>query len=373
MHFGLETRYNSNLDTIDTKSIINQDLKDSIEIELPIPNGKRFDSFQRLGRIDSELRAKITTREYTKAEKLITFLNKIYKPNRFNDLKEITIRNSIYYFILKADGTYIREDYLSSGEFFVISLYKLLMQGKKLIVIDEIDISLDASAQVNLLKVLKCFCNENEVNILFTTQSLTLMRSFSSDGGLLNYMEEEKDSKGTVIIKEKSYNYVKGILYGFKGWDKYILTEDVVLKKYLEFLLKSKVINKKYKIIYIGAATSTVSLMNRNAEEEFFESAENVISILDGDQKDESCKNNSVYFIPFESVEKKLFHEYKKNSNNFGLEVANNSNNKYKNPKNLYKNIQQNNTEDDTFTYLNTLKHSEVDAFVGEIIKFLNK
>ena len=39
-----------------------------------------------------------------------------------------------------------REDYLSSGEYFLIRLYRTIMSSARLIVIDEIDISLDAVA-----------------------------------------------------------------------------------------------------------------------------------------------------------------------------------------------------------------------------------
>ena len=289
-------KFDSKQKVIDTKSIIDSELKRSIEVELPIPHGNRFSHFQRLGEINDRLQTLISLHKFRTPNELISFLSKIYGSDRFLNLKEVKIKNTLYYFILKDKGFYIREDYLSSGEYFVIHLYKLIQKRKKLIVIDEIDISLDASAQVKLLEELRKFCKSYEVNIIFTTQSLALMKSFSSKGEeKLDYLE---NTGGVVSIQKKSYNYVKSILYGFNGWDKYILTEDEKLESYLNFLLKNEPLdNLRYKIIYIGGGTNVVDLMTRNSSEEFFSSAQHVISILDGDQRNEKyCKNNDKVF-----------------------------------------------------------------------------
>ena len=48
------------------------------------------------------------------------------------------------------------------------------MSSRKLIVIDEIDISLDAAAQAKLVEQLRLSCQKYAVNIVFTTHSLTL-------------------------------------------------------------------------------------------------------------------------------------------------------------------------------------------------------
>lgn len=52
--------------------------------------------------------------------------------------------------------------------------------------------------------------------------------------GELFYMEE---SEGKVSVIPSSYNYIKSVLFGFKGWDRYILTEDAMLKSLLEYVL----------------------------------------------------------------------------------------------------------------------------------------
>jgi len=369
-----EFNYDSKLNTLDTKTIINQKYKDNIEVELPIPYGNRFSQFQRLGEIDHQLRTLISLKDYIEPTELIGFLSKIYGSDRFENLKEVNIKGSIYYFILKEDDYYIREDYLSSGEYFVIHLYKLIQKRRKLIVIDEIDISLDASAQVKLLGELSIFCKKYEVNILFTTQSLALMKSFSSRGQeQLDYMDNDE---GKITINKKSYNYVKSILYGFKGWDKYILTEDKILQSYLQFLLKDEPIDSlKYKIIYVAGATNVVSLMKRNATEEFFAHEEHVISILDADQKGKAyCKDNKqVFYSPFEDIEAQLFMHYE--SGKFGFTVTFPEGILDKNkPKSLYKSIKNDKhmSDNEIFTFINDRNKEEVDTFTKELLKFLS-
>ena len=90
----------------------------------------------------------------------------------------------------------------------------MIQRKCKLIVIDEIDISLDASAQVNLIKQLRQFCNDYEVNIIFTTHSLALMKTLADSE--LYYMES---NDAVISFRNVSYNYIKSELFCFVGWD----------------------------------------------------------------------------------------------------------------------------------------------------------
>lgn len=360
-------RYNPKLKEIDTKTIIDNYVKEIIYVELPIPHGERFKHFQKLGDIDDELRKKITLQEYETPNELISFLHKIYNSNRFDNLKEISVKGEKYYFILKGDGFYIREDYLSSGEHFVINLYKMIQRKCKLIAIDEIDISLDSSAQVNLLEELRTFCKQYEVNIIFTTHSLAIIKKLLDSERY--YME---NNENVITFKKVSYNYVKSVLFGFKGLDKYILTEDIMLKNYLSHLITQNdaSIFFQYNIIYIGGAGQVVDLMNRNSKEQFFSSLDNVISVLDGDKQEEFKNTDKVYFIPFESVEKQLFCHYEKG------ELPSNINfvKKQENNKELYNSIKDKRYMSDIeiFSFINERKKDEVEKITTQLINFLN-
>jgi len=358
-------QYSQKLNVIDTKAIIDKKIKESINIELPIPHGERFSHFQRLGEIDDELRTNISLQQYQSPQELIALLSAIYQSNRFNDLKEIKVKGAKYYFILQEDNFYIREDYLSSGEHFVINLYKMIQRKCKLIVIDEIDISLDASAQVNLIAQLRIFCANYEVNIIFTTHSLALMKTL--DDSELYYMES---SDATISFKNVSYNYIKSELFCFTGWDKYILTEDKMLENYLTHLIaqSNTPIFFKYKIIYIGGASNVIDLMKRNDNDKIFSTSNNVICVLDGDKFEELKSHDKVFFIPFDSVEKQLFFHYQNGelSNMDFMKTP-------KNPKELFNSIKEKRylSELEIFSFINSKKVEEVESFKNQLISFL--
>lgn len=306
-------KYNKKLKTIDTRQNISDSIRDLVVVELPIPHGERFSHFRKLSNIDSDIRSRIALGSYTIPSELIHFLHEIYGGNRFNDLKQVVIKNEYYYFILKDDDKrfYIREDYLSSGEYFVISLFKHIQKRNKFIVIDEVDISLDASAQVNLIENLRNFCSYYSVNIVFTTHSLAVMKKLNADE--LFYMERNNET-GEIEIENRSYNFVKSIMYGFSGHDKYILTEDECLVHYMEHLVKtnSDPTFYQYQMIPVAGGTQVIDLMKRNAKQQFLTENKNVISVLDGDQSGKSyhAELDNVLLLPFPSIEKEIYQRF---------------------------------------------------------------
>ncbi|MCG7555284.1 AAA family ATPase [Pseudoalteromonas sp. Of11M-6] len=310
---AIEFTYNRFLKSIDSKQHIPDRVRSMINVELPIPHGERFNHFRLLADIDEDLRANIAVGTYTRPEELIAFLEKVYGDQRFENLKQVEIKKNIYYFILKDEKErfYIREDYFSSGEYFVINLYKQMLRRKKLIVIDEIDISLDASAQVNLVGLLREYCTQYGINIVFTTHSLALMKTLEK--GELYYMEST-DQGNSVSLSPRSYNFIKSVMYGFIGFDRYILTEDECLEEYMKYLLATDGTHPffRYQIIHIAGGTQVVDLMDRNEVGKFLSEPDNVIAVLDGDQKGERYvkDNNKVFFLPFASIEKVIYEQY---------------------------------------------------------------
>ena len=298
--------YDEALESLNCRDQIPDDLRSSIAVELPIPFGERFNFFQRISNADSDIRKSVILSDYSVPKELIEFLNDIYANTKFDKLVEISIKSLKYYCVLLSNGRYLREDYLSSGEYFLISLYRRITKGCRLIVIDEIDISLDAAAQVRLVEKLREFGKKYHVIFVFTTHSLAMMRTLRHDE--LFYMEQDP-ATGIASIENVSYNYIKSILFGFTGWDKYILTEDDVLRDFLEHIIQRFCGNifYRYKIIFIGGGSNTTDLMKRNAVEQFLSGPENVVTVLDGDQKIlRHSKGPNIYCIPMDSVEKGL-------------------------------------------------------------------
>ncbi|NBB06719.1 AAA family ATPase [Pseudomonas monteilii] len=301
--------YDPDIRSLNSKDIIPDAVKGNIDVELPMPYGQRFSFFQTLAKADPDIRSNIVMEAYESPVELIEFLSYIYSTDKFKNLVKVKVRRDEYYCILLEDSRYIREDYLSSGEYLLISVYRKIKGGCRLIVIDEIDMSLDAAAQTRLAKRLREFCALYNVNILFTTHSLALMKTLEDHE--IFYLLDEVAGVHPIPA---SYSYVKSVLFGFKGWDRYILTEDDVLQNLIGYVLKKyhPVAHFQYKIIYIGGGSGVVDLMARNAKEEFFAGKENVISILDGDQAGQKHVKNfsNVHCIPFPSVEKQLHADY---------------------------------------------------------------
>ena len=363
--------YNDSVETLDLKENIDDETIKNINVELPIPFGERF-QFIRFGDIDSSLRANIVTQKYNKPEQLIELLNFIYDTDRFNNLIEVEISKKKFYAIVLEDDYYIREDYLSSGEYFVINIYKLIQSRCKLIAIDEIDISLDAMAQVRFIKKLREIIQEYEINLIFSTHSLGIMKMLESNE--LFYMDF---NDGNCTIENKSYNYIKSLLYGFTDYDKYLLVEDDVLKDFIDFILSGEKIFHKYIVLPIGGADNVVKLMEKNSEKEVFGKIENVKSVLDGDMSSKTIYNSrgDILFLPFESIEKDLYSfNSSENFINFIQEEINKFNLQNVNAKTLYKVVirEEKKTQIEIFEFLKSKKTSQVDIFKSKLIDFLN-
>ncbi|MGA7509028.1 MAG: AAA family ATPase, partial [Erwinia billingiae] len=214
------------------------------------------------------------------------------------------------------NSNYIREDYFSSGEYFVINIFRIINSNAKLVIIDEVDMSLDSYAQIRLVRLIKKSSEEDGKFFIFTTHSLAMLKSIDDIGIDIYYLENI--NRG-VELKKRGYSYIKGVMFEFKGSDRYILTEDVVLKEYIEMKLQKIIgdskFNKKEKIevINIGGCENVIDFYKRNKLESFLcDRDERVLVILDGDVKKEILGKNKdisskLLFLPFESIEKEIF------------------------------------------------------------------
>lgn len=300
--------YDQDLQDLNSKAVFPADFKKQIEVELPMPWGQRFNTFQSISSADNDIRTAVMLEEYYTPSELVALLADVYGDDKFSNLKEVRVGKNSYYIIPLEDDRYVREDHLSSGEFFLISLYRKIKGAARLIVIDEIDISLDAAAQSRLVGWLRKFCNEEKVNVVFTTHSMAIMRTMEDDE--LHYMYSED---GAIKTKLASYNYIKSVLFGFSGWDRYILTEDPMLEGFFKFLINTHKIPNFYsfQIIPIGGGDNVVQLLRKNVVEGFLGPGEHVIAILDGDYAgSRNERQNNTYCIPFSSIEKKVFEDY---------------------------------------------------------------
>lgn len=208
-------KYDDKIKTLDYHGTIDENIIKNIYVELPIPFGKRFRQFKSLSNIDKQMRLSIISKNFIKPDKLIKILNYIYNTKRFDNLKEIVIGKEYFYAIVEDNKPYIREDYLSSSEYFVITIYKLIMKECKLLAIDEIDISLDSSAQVRFTKIIRDLALEYKVKIFFSTHSLALIKTLESDE--LFYMNS---NDGVISFEKTTHSEMQWRLYGLQDYQK---------------------------------------------------------------------------------------------------------------------------------------------------------
>lgn len=161
---SFEFTYDAAVGTLSTRQPVPESLRSLIAVELPIPHGQRFSYFHALSEANDDIRRAIILESDTRPEALIGFLTRIYSEARFEDLREVKFTRGTCCFYRIEDNRYVREDSFSSGEFFLVNLYRRLQSGQRLIFIDEIDISLDAAAQSRLVEELRMLCTEFSVN-----------------------------------------------------------------------------------------------------------------------------------------------------------------------------------------------------------------
>lgn len=337
--------------------------------ELPMPYGERFNFFQSASEADQDIRRQIILEEYSKPAELINFLSDIYTDRKFDALIEIESRGRSHYCILLEDNRYVREDNFSSGEYFLISLYRNMKIGRKLLVVDEIDLSLDPAAQVHLLRKLREFCDTYSCSFLFTTHSLAMMRTLRASE--LMYMEEKEDC---TQVTEASYSFIRALLFGFVGWDRYILTEDPVLQAFIEFLIDRYCPSLFYshKIIHVGGGSQVTSLLKRNELEMFLSAPENVMAILDGDQRPYGYADNRMtHFIPFESIEKAMWTVYENDDLPCDLPAGY----KPRNAKDLFRKLQVHRlmSMHDSFVFLCKRDEAGVQELASTLANFLSR
>lgn len=278
---SFEFTYDPAIGTLSTRKPPPESLRSLVAVELPIPHGQRFSSFHVLSEADADIRRAIILGDDIRPEALIGFLTRIYGEARFEDLREVKFSRGACCFHRIEEDRYVREDYFSSGEFFLISLYRRLQSGPRLIFIDEIDISLDAAAQARLVEELRRLCTEFSVNVVFTSHSLALMQTLGA--GELLYLEAVG---GRSTLDERSFAFVKSLMFGFRGWDRYVLVEDEATKLVVQHLINRHCVSAFYSyfIVEVGGAGQVISLLQRNRAHGFLAPANAVIAILDGDQ-----------------------------------------------------------------------------------------
>lgn len=235
--------------------------------------------------------------------------------------------DNVPYFVEAHNGNLLSQYRMSSGECLLISLLNYIYftlrqkeetQRKKIIIIDEVELAFHPIAIERFMEYLHDLVEEHPNFIIYIT---------SHSPKVINYVHPSKlymleNNQGDISYINPCYpSYAIRELYKNDGYDVIILVEDelarLVIDKIVleENLIKSRLIN----IIPVGGWRNVLTLHKDILEKRLFSEKCKVISILDGDVRNEKVpkgtKELPKIYLPINSVEKFLYSIVLKNQN----------------------------------------------------------
>lgn len=267
----------------------------------------------------------VNSDEYVK-EKMSKILHG--KPHRYENLKRIRNKNVTKKLGLKNtpyfnefNGNLVSQYRMSSGECLLLSLLHFIYNAVErrslpsdqpiLIMIDEIELALHPSAVRRLMDLLVELTNEHKnLTVILSSHSPELIRRIHPDK--LYMLEGVEKSTGTEIhIVNPCYPcYAIRDIYMPNGFDFVFLVEDELAKKIVRNCInkieayKNRLIN----VLPVGGWENVLKLHKHLVKEKQFGNSTKIISVLDGDVKNEKQLSNydglEKYFLPVSSVEK---------------------------------------------------------------------
>lgn len=136
---------------------------------------------------------------------IIRAANAIFDTDKFNRLRTINLTRGAGNdaFVLAVGSppyTYHSEKHFSLGELCVLKLLRLLreVQNDSMIIVDELEMALHPRAQVNLLRYLEDQVEEKSLTVIFSTHSVTLLKSI--DRRRIIYLDKQDDGEIKAVV-----------------------------------------------------------------------------------------------------------------------------------------------------------------------------
>ena len=227
--------------------------------------------------------------------------------------------NGIPYFI-EFNGKIVSQYKMSSGESMLISLVDFLnnviiknpkRKDKLLFLIDEVELALHPSAIDRLLLFLSNLVETttSELVVYFSTHSAELIQRISPK----NIFLIENDAGEVSAVNPCYPNYAIRSLYIPNGFDFVLLVEDELTKSIVEKVLRTHNLqqSKLCCVLPAGGCSQMLKLHHDMITYNTLGVGKKIISIYDGDVKDEVSKRTEYItlpkcFLPIPSVEKYL-------------------------------------------------------------------
>ncbi|RIJ27786.1 AAA family ATPase [Henriciella algicola] len=136
---------------------------------------------------------------------IIHAANAIFDTDKFNKLRTTNLTrgagNEAFVLALGPQPyTYHSEKHFSLGELCVLKLLRLLgeVQNDSMIIVDELEMALHPRAQVNLLRYLQNQAAEKSLTVIFSTHSVTLLKSI--DRRCIIYLDKQDDGEIKAVV-----------------------------------------------------------------------------------------------------------------------------------------------------------------------------
>lgn len=216
-------------------------------------------------------------------------------------------------------GKLISQYRMSSGECLLISLLhfvynaivrRSLPQDKPiLILIDEIELALHPIAVSRFIDLMNDLVKESKnLMVILTSHSPEVIRKIQPK----NIYKIENNNGVIDVVNPGFPSYVIRDVYRHDGFDYLLLVEDILAKALVEKVIESSGINES-KLIHVvpaGGWQNVLTLQKDLLRGNVLGVGTEVISILDGDIKEQAAKINpdvKKLFLPISSIEKLIY------------------------------------------------------------------
>jgi ATPase involved in DNA repair len=229
-------------------------------------------------------------------------------------------------YFIERNGKWVSQLFMSSGELLLIGLLHFInerIELKKkrnitdqlsLILVDEIELALHASAQQRLAGFLNNIASVSNFCIYFATHSVQIINTLKPDN--IFYINRAID-KSIDIVNPCYPAYATRSLYSNDGYDLIILVEDDLARFIVEKAIREENLSQSrmIKVLPCGGWEKTLELQLEMKTSLMLGQGCDLISILDGDIESECLKKYGQgtreatlkkLFLPIHSVEKFL-------------------------------------------------------------------
>lgn len=230
---------------------------------------------------------------------------------------ELGLSNAPYF--NRVRGNLISQYRMSSGECLLISLLHFLYNSivrkslpihkKVLVLIDEIELALHPIAVSRLIDLLNELVKGNSnLVVMLTTHSPEVIRKIKPSN-----LFKVNNENGSISIENNCYpSYLIRDVYSHDGFDYLLLVEDILTKFVVDKILNKESLknSRLIHVVPVGGWSNVLSLHKELLTWNVLGLGKQIVSILDGDIKDEvgdEYKDIRKLFIPIKSIEKFLY------------------------------------------------------------------